>query len=262
MDEIPEPDFFKKLRKEWKDGANRGWINMDTGTVWACDRIHSRHGFQWKYPIHEVSAPSMGTVLNHCVIDATIAHQPDNNKSRAQYLTMLEQAVQDDPQEQRMLAYLIREYGFHKRYEDVVRVAKQLNHSGWDVERAATCRNAGDACTHMGRTEDALAWYEGGVEVLPDEPESWCALAQHHYFQKNWPECYSASLGGLKTLPSNHYLSQPNSMFQLNDFASLSAWELGKKTEAISHANKAISITRDQRILDNLAFYKKNLGNA
>jgi hypothetical protein len=262
MDEVPEPEFWNKLRKQWKKGSNRGWIYMDTGTVWVSDRIHARHGFQWKYPIHEVPAPSMGTEVVPCAIEATIRHQPDNTKSRAQYLTMLEQAVQDDPKDQRMLIYLAREYGFHKRYEDVIETVKKLNQSGWDVERAAACRNAGDACTHMGRTEEALGWYEGGAEVLPDEPESWVALAQYHYFQKNWQECYDASLKGLKTLPAKHYLAQPNSMFQLNDFASLSAWELGLKKEAITYANKAVSITRDQRILDNLAFYKKNLGNA
>jgi glycosyltransferase involved in cell wall biosynthesis len=262
LDEIPEPDFFKKLRRQWKEESNRGWIYMDTGTLWVSDRIHARHGFQWKYPIHEVTAPSMGTEVVSCATDAVIVHRPDNSKSRAQYLTMLEQAVQEDPKEQRMLVYLVREYGFHKRWQDVVDTVKKLNRSGWDVERAAACRNAGDAYTHLGKPEEALGWYESAVEVLPSEPESFCALAQYHYFQKNWEECYAASLGGLKTLPSNHYLTQPNSMFQLNDFASLSAWELGLKKEAVKHAHAALSITRDQRILDNLAFYKKNLGNA
>lgn len=259
LDEVPEPDFFKKLRKEWKKGSNRGWIYMDTGTVWVSDRIHARHGFQWKYPIHEVPAPSMGTEVVACAIDAKIIHKPDNSKSRAQYLTMLEQAVQEDPKDQRMLIYLAREYGFHKRWEDVVDTVKKLNHSGWDVERAAACRNAGDACTHMGRTEEALGWYEGGAEVLPDEPESWVALAQHHYFQKNWADCNGASLKGLRTLPAKHYLTQPDSMFQLNDFASLSAWELGWYGEAISYANKAIAIKKDQRVLDNIDFYKKSI---
>ena len=262
LDEVPEAQFFTKLRKQWKKGSNRGWIYMDTGNVWVSDRIHARHGFQWKYPIHEVTAPSMGTEVVACSIDATIRHQPDNTKSRAQYLTMLEQAVQDDPQDQRMLVYLAREYGFHKRWEDVVEVVKKLNHSGWDVERAFSCRNAGDALVHLGRPEEALGWYEGGAEVLPDEPEPWVALAQHHYFQKNWQECYDASIRGLKTLPAKHYLVQNNSMFQLNDFASLAAWELGLKKEAVAYANKAIAITKDQRVLANLAFYKNNLGNA
>jgi tetratricopeptide (TPR) repeat protein len=262
LDEVPEPDFFNKLRKQWKKGSNRGWIYMDTGTVWVSDRIHARHGFQWKYPIHEVTAPSMGTEVVSCAIDATIRHQPDNSKSRAQYLTMLEQAIQDDPKDQRMLVYLVREYGFHKRWEDVVSTVKKLNQSGWDVERAAACRNAGDAHTHLGNSEEALGWYRSAVEVLPDEPESWCSLAQYHYFQKNWQECYDASLKGLKTLPSNHYLSQPNSMFQLNDFASLSAWELGLKKEAIKYANKALAIKKDDRVLGNLAFYKNLYINA
>ena len=262
MDEVPEAQFFNKLRKEWKKGSNRGWIYMDTGTVWVSDRIHARHGFQWKYPIHEVPAPSMGTEVVSCAIDATIRHQPDNSKSRAQYLTMLEQAAQEDPKDQRMLTYLIREYGYHKRYEDVIRVAEGIDETGWDVERAAACRNTGDACTHMGRTEDALAWYQSGTNVLPSEPEPWVALAQYHYFQKNWQDCYDASLKGLDTLPQKHYLAESSAMFRLSDFASLSAWELGLKKEAITYANKAVSITRDQRVLDNLAFYKNNLGNA
>jgi tetratricopeptide (TPR) repeat protein len=114
----------------------------------------------------------------------------------------------------------------------------------------------------MGRTDEALVWYQGGVDVLPNEPDPWVALAQYHYFQKNWQECYDASLKGLDTLPQKHYLAQPSAMFQLSDFASLSAWELGLKKEAITYANKAVSITRDQRVLDNLAFYKNNLGNA
>jgi len=260
LDEVPEAQFFNKLRKQWKKGSNRGWIYMDTGTVWTSDRIHARHGFQWKYPIHEVPAPSMGTEVVSCAIDATIRHSPDNSKSRAQYLTMLEQAVQEDP-DQRMLVYLVREYGFHKRWEDVIRVAYEVE-EGWDVERSAAWRNAGDACTHLGRTDQALKFYESAAKTLPGEPEPWVALAQHHYFQKNWQECYDASLKGLQTLPVKHYLAQPTSMFQLSDFASLSAWELGLKKQAITWANKAISITRDQRVLENLAFYKNNLESA
>lgn len=261
MDEVPEPDFFKKLRKQWKKGSNRGWIYMDTGTVWVSDRIHARHGFQWKYPIHEVPTPSMGTEVVSCAIDATIRHQPDNSKSRAQYLTMLEQAVQEDPNDQRMLVYLIREYGFHKRWEDVVRVSEGLD-EGWDVERAAAYRNVGDACTHLGRIDEALTWYVAGTKTLPDEPEPWVALAQHYYFQKSPGDCYGAALKGLRTLPQKHYLAQPDSMFKLNDFASLSAWTLGWPGEALSHANKAIAIKKDQRVLDNIAFYKKTIRNA
>ena len=97
---------------------------------------------------------------------------------------------------------------------------------------------------------------------MPDEPDPWVALAQHHYFQKNWQECFDASLKGLKTLPQKHYLAQPSAMFQLNDFASLSAWELGDKAQAIAYAKKAIAITKDQRVMDNLAFYKKSIQNA
>ena len=260
MDEIPEPEFWNKLRKQWKKGSNRGWIYMDTGIVWVSDRIHARHGFYWKYPIHEVPAPSMGTEVKSCAIDATIRHSPDDSKSRAQYLTMLEQAVQEDPKEQRMLVYLVREYGFHKRYEDVIRIAQQLDQTGWDVERAAACRNAGDACTYMGRTEDALAWYQGGVEVLPNEPEPWIALAQHHYFQKNWELCKEAGLKAEKARLGTHYLSDPKSLWKQYDFISLACWELGEAKEALAAAGKALTYDpTNSRIKQNIAFYKQKV---
>jgi glycosyltransferase involved in cell wall biosynthesis len=260
LDEVPEPEFWNKLRKQWKKGSNRGWIYMDTGTLWVSDRIHARHGFHWIYPIHEVTAPSMGTKVASCAIDATIRHRPDDSKSRAQYLTMLEQAVQEDPKSQRMLVYLIREYGFSKRWEDVVRVAEQLDQTGWDVERAAACRNAGDACTHMGRTEDALAWYKGGTDVLPNEPEPWIALAQHHYFQKNWEACKEAALKAEKTKLKNHYLSDPATMWKRYDFLSLAHWELGEVREALAAAGKALTFNpTDSRIKKNIAFYKQKV---
>jgi hypothetical protein len=260
MDEVPDPDFWDKLRKQWKKGSNRGWIYMDTGTVWTSDRIHARHGFHWKYPIHEVTAPSMGTKVVSCAIDATIRHKPDNNKSRAQYLTMLEQAVESEP-DQRMLVYLVREYGYHKRYEDVIRVAQEVE-EGWDVERSSAWRNAGDACFHLGRKEEALTWYEAAAKTLPKEPEPWVALAQYHYFEKNWQECIYAAAQGIATLPQKHYLNQPDSMWKLYDFASLSAWELGMHQVALRHAERAYSINKDKRIKDNITFYKNFLRNS
>jgi tetratricopeptide (TPR) repeat protein len=173
---------------------------------------------------------------------------------------MLEQAVQEDPKEQRMLVYLVREYGFHKRYEDVIRIAQQLDQTGWDVERAAACRNAGDACTYMGRTEDALAWYQGGVEVLPNEPEPWIALAQHHYFQKNWELCKEAGLKAEKARLGTHYLSDPKSLWKQYDFISLACWELGEAKEALAAAGKALTYDpTNSRIKQNIAFYKQKV---
>jgi len=260
MDEVPEPEFWNKLRKQWKKGSNRGWIYMDTGTRWVSDRIHARHGFHWIYPIHEVTAPSMGTEVKACAIDAVIFHKPDDNKSRAQYLTMLEQAVQENPKEQRMLVYLIREYGYHKRYEDVVRVAEQLDDTGWDVERAAAYRNAGDACTHLGRIDEALAWYVAGTEALPSEPEPWIALAQHHYFQKSWELCKEAAVRAEKSKLSTHYLSEPQSMWKQYDFMSLAYWELGEAREALAAAGKALTYDpTNSRIKQNIAFYKQKV---
>ena len=41
MDEVPEKNFYRKVRKQWVLGADRGWIQIDTGFKWRVDRLHS-----------------------------------------------------------------------------------------------------------------------------------------------------------------------------------------------------------------------------
>ena len=54
LDEVPQPGFFEQVRQQWLPDANLGWIAMDTGSQWQRDRLHSRNGWHWKYPCHEV----------------------------------------------------------------------------------------------------------------------------------------------------------------------------------------------------------------
>lgn len=260
LDEVPEPQFFEKLRKQWDPKANRGWITMDTGHQWLSDRIHSRHGFTWIYPIHEVTAPNMGTEVVSCQIEATIFHKPDDSKPRTQYLPMLEQAVLENPSNARMRVYLIREYGFHKQWDKVIEEADKLRdldpHDAWNVELSASWRNAGDACTHLGKRDEAEYWYEKSVEELPGEPEPYVALAQHFYFVQNWKESVRSAEIGLTQRQSTHYLNNKDSVWKLHDFISLCSWELGNVDKALRHAKTAYDLSKDQRIKQNIAFYE------
>ena len=58
LDEVPQAGFFDKVRKGWKTGSHTGWITMDTGSKWQKDRLHSRHGWHWKYPCLLYTSPS------------------------------------------------------------------------------------------------------------------------------------------------------------------------------------------------------------
>jgi len=175
MDEVPEPTFFKKVKQKWIPGSHLGWVSMDTGQKWERDRLHSRFGWVWKYPCHEVQLWYGNGETRDCDIrNAVIQHLPDNSKSRGQYLTLLELAVKENPHDARMWTYMCREYYFHHKWEDVISAAeKQLPLNGWDVEQAAVCRWAGEASHQLGKEDDARDWYDKGVQILPTQGEPW-----------------------------------------------------------------------------------------
>jgi len=69
----------------WKDDGGEG-------LVYGGDKIHRRHGYYWKHPVHEVIRCA-GEEKQEW-IGLEIHHFPDHNKSRSQYLDLLKLAVE------------------------------------------------------------------------------------------------------------------------------------------------------------------------
>ncbi len=263
LDEVPAPDFFTKLRKQWKKNANKGWVFMDTGTQWAADRVHSRHGYHWIYPIHEVIAPSMGTKIIPCPIETYISHRPDNTKSRGQYLQMLKAAVEEDPKDQRMKVYLAREYYFNSDWQKVIDVANQLLPDHWDRELAQTYRLAGWSAANLNDMDQAGTWFNKAVDACVNSIESWTTLAQYHYHMKNWNECEWSAMQALTKTVTTDYMADPTCVWRANDLLSLALWELGQGEEALKYAKIALNLEPNiERLKANVEFYKKVLRNS
>lgn len=264
LDEIPAPDFWIKLRKQWKKGANKGWIFMDTGTQWAADRIHARHGYRWIYPIHEVIAPSMGTKIVSCSIESYIKHKPDDSKPRTQYLQMLQDACIEDGNDGRMHVYLAREYYFHKRWNEVISTAHLIeNLTTWDREAAQTYRLAGWSGANLNLRPIAKGMFIKATEVCPESIESWTTLAQFYYHDKDWSECERASRQALTKTVTTDYMADPSCVWRANDLLSLALWELENRQDALKYAKIALNLNpTDQRLKANVDFYKKVLLNS
>ena len=262
LDEVPEPNFFKKVRSKWVPGANLGWISMDTGQKWERDRLHSRHGFHWKYPCHEVQLWYGEGEAKGCDIrNAVIKHEPDNNKSRGQYLELLELSVKEYPTDPRMWTYMCREYYFNSRWEDVIRSAEeQLKHNGWEIENAAVCRWAGEAAHQLGQNEESTRWYVQGMKILPTQGEPHFGVALDAYRKQDWQLCFDSAVSALECVRSNHYCYESAVWdWKAYDLAGVSAYNLGYVPEALAfarHAAKANGPEQD-RILRNIAFMEK-----
>jgi len=263
MDEVPQDNFFNKVRNKWEPGTKTGWITMDTGSTWLKDRLHSRDGWRWKYPCHEHQMWYGNEPMKEVQIPgASIKHLPDDSKSRGQYLTLLELSVREYPHDARMWTYMTREYYFHKRWDDVLSAAKSALDCtpAWDVEQAAVCRWAAEAETQKGNKESATQWYDRGAEYLPSGGEPWFYVAMDAYRNNNWQKCLDAALRVLEIPRSTHYCYEPSIWdWQAYDLASIASYNLRHIDEAIVFARHAVKGKgpETERIQRNLEFFEK-----
>jgi len=258
IDEVPDPDFFDKLRQAWQPDTDRAWVMWDTGTIWANNnRVHARHGYRWIKPCHEVTVLSRQRHEQDIVVETVVHHVPDNEKPRTQYLDMLEWAVEEAPEDPRMLAYVAREYYFHERWTDVIRSAERLKRlaTGWNVERSATWRNCGYAHQRLDEIVEAEQWYKLSVDEADNQPEAWFALAQFYYTQSRWEECNETATQGLERKIDTHYLSDSSIVWRLHDVKAVACWNLGLKGSAKKHSRIAMELNPDdERLKSNYAF--------
>jgi tetratricopeptide (TPR) repeat protein len=234
MDEIPDPDFFDKLRQAWKPDTGRAWVMWDTGNIWANNnRVHARHGYKWRYPCHEVIETDGSEKL--VVVETLVTHKPDNDKPRSIYLSLLELGHQEDPTNHRMIVYLAREYYFKGMWQELINVGKKLEDiPGWNVERAQTWRGIGEAYCKLGNDREGLYWYQRNVEEAPNDLEAWMPLAFHYYERKMWNHCYQAAIKvtELSNESYNHYVADQSMPWRMYDLLSTACWNLGKKGSA------------------------------
>jgi len=73
---------------------------------------------------------------------------------------MLKMAVAETPNDARMWAYLCREYFFHSMWRETIESAEEmLKAGGWYIERAASCRAAGQAFVNLNNSSLAFSLF-------------------------------------------------------------------------------------------------------
>ena len=85
MDEVLQPGWREAL-EAIPTGTTRprykyiwSWNPDGTeGLTYGGDKIHTRHGYTWKHPVHEVLKPTDGET-QHWVTDLEIHHHPDSS---------------------------------------------------------------------------------------------------------------------------------------------------------------------------------------
>jgi glycosyltransferase involved in cell wall biosynthesis len=122
IDEVLAPGWRQALEAAWVPGTNSAWINFvfDGKPFAQNNRVHSRYGWRWKHPCHEMLSPNRTTRQAVECLGLTITHLPDTAKPRPNYLELLAWGQWEDPTSTRMLHYYARELYFSGYYADAI----------------------------------------------------------------------------------------------------------------------------------------------
>lgn len=227
------------------------------GLEYGADKIHLRHNYRWKHPVHEIIVPDR-IQEKQGWIDLEIHHHPDTSKPRSQYLPLLKLSVEEDPLDDRNSFYYARElflYDMHK--ESIAEFKRYLNlpTALWGAERARAYRYL----AQMDR-ENAFDYLDKALQEDPRRRETLVHLAVEYYLVSNWESCNRYAIEALEIKSKQlDYLCEALAWGSLPyDLAAVSSYHLGKIEDAIRYGALAVEAEpSNQRLISNLEIYKQ-----
>ncbi len=266
MDEILLPGWRQEIENALIQGATRirynytwNWKDEEEtvpNITFGGDKIHARHGYRWKHPVHEVITPYGETVEKQVWTKLEIHHHPDNTKSRSQYLPLLKLSVEEDPYDDRNAYYYARELYFYGKYEEAVEQFKRhlgLPTASWAPEKAASMR-------YLAKLEpdNKEFWLVKAHTEAPWRREALVELARHFYETESWASCnhFAKKAIEIKEKPLD-YLCEEFAWGSLPyDLAAISAYNLDEFNEAFKYGNIALQLDpTNERLKTNLRYY-------
>ena len=261
LDEILEPGWREEIERVWQEDTTRLRYKFD----WGCgisfyyEKIHHRTGYYWHHPCHEWPRidPRLTEVWAHTDM-LLVSHHPDPTKSRGQYLDLLKVAIKEDPECPRNGFYYARELTFHYQWNEAIEALKRylaLPGATWETERCYAMRLLGKSYEELGNWQEGLKWYRLAVAECSWTREPWVDLSMATYRREMWAESYSAALSALNIVDKQAVYTMDPSVWTEKpyDLASIAAWRLGMKEQAIEFCKKALEFNpTDNRLLANL----------
>lgn len=235
------------VEKAWTENGRMFTSRLTYKYAWSPDKvfpynkIHCRHGYEWRYPVHE-------TLFNVGDFNEKFAHTPstlvrhfaDASKPRSQYLPLLELAVRENPNDKACAFYYCRELFFHKKYEECAREAYRFINLGidWKIQAAAAATYAAKSFACRDDFENAERWHLRACSEEPNQREPWLALADFYKFRHNWAGMYAAAERARECEKSQDtYLNDPQAWGSAAfEAAAIAATRLGLKVEAYNRA--------------------------
>ena len=264
MDEVLVPGWRQELEKINPETTRPryqytwSWNGDEPGLQYGGDKIHRRHGYRWKHPVHEVLVADRIQEVQEWV-GLEIHHYPDTTKSRGQYFPLLELAVSEDPSDDRNQYYLAREYFFNGMFDKAAQMFD--NHlanpkAKWAPERAASWRYLAKC-----QPESARLYLMNAIEEAPGRREALVEMAQYYYAKQEWDACRNYALMALaiEEKPLDYLCEEFAWGYLPYDLVAISSYNLGDSKMAFRYGGIALGFDpENDRLANNMKFYAES----
>ena len=265
LDEVLEKGWRKKLEEIWQDNITRLRYNynwkLDENNKpivnFYTDKIHIRDNYKWTHPVHEVLTYTNGNEVFLTTDEITLNHYPDNTKSRSSYLPLLELSVKEDPEDDRNMHYLGREYMYYQKWDKCIATLIKhlsLKTATWKDERCASMRFIARSYRNLNRIEEAKMWLDKAISEAPYLRDPYVEKAMLEYELENWNEVIKNCNTALKiTTHTKCYINETFSFDNtIYDLLSIAYFYLDDIDNAIINIDKALKMEPDnERLLKN-----------
>ena len=266
LDEVISEGWRKALEENWDENTDRIFCNhnwlLDENNIpkvsFYIEKIHKRHGYKWTHPVHEILSLTENKEENKKVVEQiTVNHYPDNTKSRSSYLPLLEFSVKEDPDDDRNMHYLGREYMYYGKYQEAITTLKKhlnMEKAVWKDERCASMRFIARSYRYLEKYKEAIYWYEKAIIEAPYLRDPYVELALLYYELKDWEKVifYSDKALEIKESAKSYINEQFSWDHTIYDLKSISYYYLNNKEKALENINIALTYaSEDERLLNN-----------
>ncbi len=275
-------DLDETFNKGWRECIERAWTpdtkmgrylynwsfkaNGEPDVQFNYFKVHARKAAIWKNPVHEYlhyigEQPSETVYIEGLVLN----HYPDHTKSRGSYLQLLELAVAENPEDDRSMYYLGREYMYNSQWNKCIETQKKylyLPSATWNEERCAAMRWMAKSYYKLGDIKSAYSWYYRAIAEAPHMRDAFIEFAKMGYELADWPTVFYMTEEALKIKnKSATYVNMGYSWdYTPNDLAAISCYRLGIYERSLFHAKAAIELAPDdKRLIKNMHFIEEKI---
>lgn len=277
IDEVLSENWRDYLEEIWEENTDRLRYNLNFTfdekgnpvSTYFISKIHKKDKYNWTHQVHEVLSYIGASNENVLTTDKiTISHYPDRTKDRSYYLTLLENAVKENPEDDRNMHYLGREYMYNESWNksiDTLIKHVYLKSSTWHEEKGASMRFISRCYINLKRYDEAEMWLKKAIEETPNMREPYIELGTLYYLIEKYEEAIKYLEEGLSIKEkSPTYINEDFAWNETPyDILSLCYYNMSNYVKSFENVAIAFNINeKDERIRNNYNLIKEKLESA